>query len=93
MLTLSHPLHMWSIPVICSDAISWRSVTDLADMVERPDVKSVVVDMHGSMGYFQLLAGMAPSLGRKLKASGMPVVIMAGVLAEAEAGTLRVPGR
>jgi hypothetical protein len=62
-------------------------------MVQRPDVTSVVVDMHGSMGYFQLLASMAPALGPKLKASGLPVVIMAGVLAEAEAGTLRVPGR
>ena len=76
-----------------AESISWRSVTDLARMVERPDVTSVIVDMNGSMGYFQLLMGLAPSLGSKIKASGMPITIMAGVQAEAEAGTLRVPGR
>ena len=76
-----------------TESISWRSVTDLARMVERPDVTSVIVDMNGSMGYFQLLTRLAPSLGSKIKASGMPITIMAGVQAEAEAGTLRVPGR
>ena len=77
----------------CSEPISWRSVADLAEMVQRDDVTSVVIDMAGSMGYFSLLMGMAPAFGPKLKASGLPIVIMAGVLAEAEAGTLRVPGR
>jgi len=73
--------------------ISWRSVVDLADMVQRKDVTSVVIDMNGSMGYLKLLSSLAPSLGSKLKASGVPIVIMAGVLAEQETGTLRVPGR
>ncbi len=62
-------------------------------MVQRKDITSVVIDMHGSMGYLKILNELAPSLGPKLKASGMPVVVMAGVLAEQEAGTLRVPGR
>lgn len=76
-----------------TDPISWRSVMDLARIVNRPDVTSVIIDMHGSVGYFQLLLSLCPSLGPKLKASGMPVVIMAGVYAEVEAPTLRLPGR
>mmetsp|Transcript_10228 Transcript_10228/g.21917 ORF Transcript_10228/g.21917 Transcript_10228/m.21917 type:complete len:391 (+) Transcript_10228:296-1468(+) len=75
------------------DEIYWRSVKDLADLINNPSVTSVVVDMNGSMGYLKLLLELVPTLGTKLKASGMPVTIMAGVLAEAEAGTLRVPGR
>lgn len=73
--------------------ISWRSVADLAALVNSPDVTSVIIDMHGSVGYLQLLMGLCPNLGAKLKASGMPVVIMAGILAESESATLRLPGR
>lgn len=73
--------------------ISWRSVADLAAIVNQPDVTSVIIDMHGSVGYLQLLMALCPNLGVKLKASGMPVVIMAGILAESESATLRLPGR
>ncbi len=62
-------------------------------MVNQDDVTSVIIDMHGSVGYLQLLKSMCPCLGSKLKASGMPVVIMAGILAESESATLRLPGR
>jgi hypothetical protein len=62
----SHPCLYY----ICYTAgpISWRSVVDLADMVQRKDVTSVVIDMNGSMGYLKLLSSLAPSLGSKLKA-------------------------
>lgn len=74
-------------------SISWRAVVDLAELVERPEITAVMIDMYGSLGYLELLKVKAPSLGAKMKASGMPVCIMAGVLAELEAATLRVPGR
>lgn len=40
---------------------------DLAEIVNRSDVTSVIIDMHGSVGYLPLLATVCPSLGPKLK--------------------------
>ncbi|KAG1674942.1 hypothetical protein FOA52_014735 [Chlamydomonas sp. UWO 241] len=73
--------------------VNWKSVRDLAAVVNRDDVTSLVIDVNGSIGYLQLLMPLCPKLGVKLKASGMPVTIMAGVLAELESTTLRLPGR
>mmetsp|Transcript_27482 Transcript_27482/g.69911 ORF Transcript_27482/g.69911 Transcript_27482/m.69911 type:complete len:377 (-) Transcript_27482:685-1815(-) len=76
-----------------SEGIYWRSVRDLAEVVARDDVSSVVLDMNGAVGYLRLLLDFCPCLGPKVKASGMPITVMAGILAEAETTTLRVPGR
>jgi hypothetical protein len=72
---------------------TWQSIQDLADAVERPEVKSVMMDVFGSIGYFAELKSLAPSLGRKMKASNMPVIVMAGIEAELKPSTLAVPGR
>jgi hypothetical protein len=53
----------------------------------------VMMDVFGSIGYFAELKSLAPSLGRKMKASNMPVIVMAGVAAELKPATLAVPGR
>ena len=42
---------------------------------------------------FTELKKAAPSLGRKMKASNMPVIVMAGVAAELKPATLAAPGR
>jgi len=76
-----------------AEPINWRSVRDLAAIVNRDDVTSVIIDVNGSLGYIQLLVPLCPKLGMKLKASGMPVTVMAGVIAETESSTLRLPGR
>jgi len=74
-------------------AVYWRSVEDLASLVADEQVSSVVLDMNGSVGYLKQLLQLYPKLGAKVHASGMPVTVMAGILAEAETATMRVPGR
>jgi len=69
------------------------SVADLAALVNDPSVASVVLDMCGSVGYLPELVARCPGLGAKAAASGAPVAVMAGVLAEATPGTLPLPGR
>lgn len=50
-----------------ADGIYWRSVRDLADVVNRPEVTSVVLDMNGSVGYLKLLKEWCPGLGDKIR--------------------------
>ncbi|KAK9805162.1 hypothetical protein WJX72_002851 [[Myrmecia] bisecta] len=73
--------------------VRWESVGSLARLVESKEVTSVMLDMLGAVGYLDSLAATCPSLGPKVKASGLPLAIMAGILAEAETTTLRMPGR
>lgn len=70
-----------------------RSLQDLAALVNDDTVTSVVMDVNGSIGYFLELITLAPNLGKKLKASRMPITVMAGVNAEVQTATLPVPGR
>jgi hypothetical protein len=74
-------------------AARFASVADLASRVNEPSVTSVVLDMFGAMGYLPQLISLCPGLGQKVAASGVPVAVMAGVLAEAAPGTLPLPGR
>ena len=72
---------------------AWQTIQDLAIAIERPEVKTVMVDAFGSIGYLEELMRAAPSLGAKMKASNMPVIMMAGIEAESTPATLAVPGR
>lgn len=87
-------------PLLAQPPVSpgWKSVADLAALICSPEVTSVVLDMNGSMGYLdELVAVLGPEgrsqLGSKMKASGIPFIIMAGVMAEVPAMTLPMPGR
>ncbi|KAG2490559.1 hypothetical protein HYH03_010953 [Edaphochlamys debaryana] len=78
--------------------IRWSSLQQLADRILDPQLTSVVIDMNGSMGYLdKLVELLGPEgeqvLGRKMKAAGLPVIVMAGVSAEVMAQTLPLPGR
>ncbi|GLC37724.1 hypothetical protein PLESTM_000640600 [Pleodorina starrii] len=76
----------------------WTQLRELADRVLNPEVTSVLLDMNGSIGYLDsLVKALGPEgeevLGRKMKAAGLPVVLMAGVQAELAPQTLPLPGR
>ncbi|KAG2437804.1 hypothetical protein HXX76_005424 [Chlamydomonas incerta] len=76
----------------------WSSLEQLAQRILSPELHSLVLDMNGSMGYLDALVNLiGPEgekvLGAKMKASGLPLVIMAGVQAEVVAQTLPLPGR
>jgi hypothetical protein len=72
----------------------WASLSDLASRIMDTDVTSIFLDVNGSVGY---LADLGPEvidvLGKKMKASNMPIVFMAGILAELEPKTLALEGR
>eukprot|EP00798_Chlamydomonas_sp_ICE-L_P005303 gene5303-18548_t len=74
-------------------AATLHTMQELADLVNDTHVSSVLLDMNGSLGFLPALINLAPNLGAKLKASGMPITIMAGVQAEAKTATLPVIGR
>ncbi|GLC34118.1 hypothetical protein PLESTB_000839300 [Pleodorina starrii] len=79
-------------------AVGWTSLEVLAQRILSPELSSVVLDMNGSMGYLAgLIELLGPEgekvLGRKMKASGLPLVMMAGIQAEVVAQTLKLPGR
>ncbi|KXZ51930.1 hypothetical protein GPECTOR_11g56 [Gonium pectorale] len=76
----------------------WTSLEQLAERICSPELHSVILDMNGSMGYLDKLVELLgpkgeQTLGAKMKASGLPLVIMAGVQAEVKAQTLPLPGR
>lgn len=78
--------------------IGWESVEQLAQRILDPKLTSVVLDMNGSMGYLhRLVEVLGPEgeqvLGSKMRASKLPLIIMAGVQAEVVTQTLPLPGR
>ncbi|GIL46401.1 hypothetical protein Vafri_3397 [Volvox africanus] len=78
--------------------VGWTSLEALAERILDPELQSLVLDMNGSMGYLAgLVKHLGPEgekvLGRKMKASGMPLIMMAGIQAEVVAQTLKLPGR
>lgn len=73
--------------------VRWDTLKSLAERINSGSTTSVILDMHGAVGYLSDLIRLCPDLGRKVKRSGMPVVVMAGVLSEVPTTTLPVPGR
>lgn len=66
----------------------------LIDLINSPEVTSVVLLGAGSVGFLpQLSSACAASLGPKLAASGMPLALMGGILSEVTPATMRLPGR
>ncbi|GLI66710.1 hypothetical protein VaNZ11_010646 [Volvox africanus] len=78
--------------------VRWTALKALAERILNPQVSSVILDMNGSVGYLDSLVKILQQdgekvLGQKLRASGRPIVIMAGVQAEVTPQTLPLPGR
>lgn len=73
--------------------VRWDTLRNLAARINHKSTTSVVIDMHGAVGYLDELVKLCPCLGPKVKNSGIPLVVMAGVLAEEKTTTLPVPGR
>ena len=75
-----------------------RPLSYLAEQIRSPGTQMVIMDGNGSLGFMTRLQveleqqGMS-ELGAKMKASGVPMPVMAGVLAEVTPKTLPMPGR
>lgn len=78
---------------INSAEVQLDTIPNLARRINSDSTTSVIIDMHGAVGYLDELVRLCPTLGPKIKNSGLPLVVMAGVLAEEKARTLSVPGR
>ena len=76
----------------------WLSIEGLAALIKDEDTFAVMLDGNGSLGYLVRLSeilgedGMC-TLGAKMKASGVPMPIMAGVLGEVPTKTMVMEGR
>ena len=75
-----------------------RELSELRDYILSDDVDMVCLDVNGAVGYMhELRKMMTPNqwdtFGRKVKASGVPIVWMAGVLSEVTPATQSLPGR
>ena len=75
-----------------------QDMDDLAKRIKDPEITAIIIDVNGSVGYLVELKKLFGDeiiqvLGEKMKASGKPIVFMAGILAEIEPMTLSLPGR
>jgi hypothetical protein len=77
-----------------------RPLSYLAKQIRSPDTHMVMLDGNGSLGFMTRLQGELEQqgtsmreMGDKMKASGLAMPVMAGVLAEVTPTTLPVPDR